>query len=63
MNTFLSSDDHDNLRALVKWNGETNDLGLHEVVAFLVKECGLPAVLEELELIRKQPESRTQDSP
>jgi hypothetical protein len=59
MNKFLSSDDYDNLRAMVLWDGKTNDIGLQEVLEFLVKECGLPAVQEELkELTEKTPDEK-----
>ena len=56
MNKFLSSDDYDNLRAMVLWDGKTNDIGLEEVMEFLIKECGLDDVLKVLLAIKQQKE-------
>ena len=61
MNKFLGSDDYDNLRAMILWDGKTNDLGLHEVLEFIVQQCGLPAVLEELKSINQPEKEETND--
>ena len=56
MNKFLSSDDYDNLRAMVLWDGKTNDIGLEEVMEFLIQACGLDDVLKVLLAIKQQKE-------
>ena len=55
MNKFLSSDDIDSLRSMVKWGEEVNELGLLEVLVFLIHECGRTAVLDTLESIEQEP--------
>jgi len=54
MNKFLSSDDIDSLRGMVMWSGEVNDLGLLEVLVFLIHECGRSTVLATLESIKQE---------